>query len=193
MSANSYGIIVEGDYDSAVYGAFIRRLASPNAHIKPLVCRGKTNLMREFPALLRAFEYEVEGNPVDMAVVIRDSDGKDPGEVEAAMRAKLGERRYPFRLNVRIHAVRHAMDAWLLGDVGAISAVSERRRGTRITRLPDTPEDLLRPKEALRNVLADHKVAYTAEVCREIAESTDLELLSERCPRFRLFSELVDC
>jgi hypothetical protein len=193
MSASSYGIIVEGDYDSAVYGALIRRLALPNAHIKPLVCRGKTNLMKEFPALLRAFEYEVEGNPVDMAIVIRDSDGKDPGEVEAQMRAKLEGRRYPFRLDVRLHAVRNAMDAWLLADVDAVNTVSESRRGTRVTRLPDTPENLLRPKDGLRNLLADHKVAYTAEVCREIAQITNLQLLSERCPRFRVFSELVDC
>jgi hypothetical protein len=49
MSASSYGIIVEGDYDSAVYDAIIRRLASPDVHIKPLVCRGKTNLMKRIP------------------------------------------------------------------------------------------------------------------------------------------------
>jgi hypothetical protein len=193
MSANSYGIIVEGDYDSAVYGAFIRKLAAPHAHIKPLVCRGKTNLMKEFPALLRAFEHEVDGHPVDMALVIRDSDGRDPVEVEAQMRVKIEGRRYPFPLNVRLHAVRHAMDAWLLADINAINAASERRGGRRVTRLPDAPEDLLRPKDGLRHLLAEHKVTYTAEVCREIAHATDLQLLSNRCPRFSVFSELVDC
>lgn len=149
--------------------------------------------MMEFPALLRAFEHELEGNPVDMAIVIRDSDGRNPEEVEAQMRSKIEGRRYPFRLNVRLHAVRHAMDAWLLADIDAINTASERRRGARVTRLPDTPEDMLRPKEGLRKLLSDRKVAYTAEVCREIAEITNLQLLSERCPRFRLFSELVDC
>jgi hypothetical protein len=73
MSATSYGIIVEGDYDSAVYDAIIRRLTAPDIHIKHLVCSGKTNLMKEFPMLLRAFEHEIDGNPVDMAIVIRDS------------------------------------------------------------------------------------------------------------------------
>jgi len=193
MSAGSYGIIVEGDYDLAVYDAIIRKLASPHVHIKPLVCRGKTNLMKEFPVLLRAFEHEVEGNPVDMALVIRDSDGRNPDEVEAQMRAKIEGRRYPFRLNVRVHAVRHAMDAWLLADVNAINTASEKRRGTRVTRAPDAPEDLLRPKDGLLNLLTDHKVTYTAEVCREIAQETDLQVLSERCPRFRAFAELVDC
>jgi hypothetical protein len=193
MSASSYGIIVEGEYDSAVFDAIIRRLTSPGVHIKPLVCRGKTNLMKEFPVLLRAFEHEVEGNPVDMAVVIRDADGKNPDEVEAQMLAKIQGRRYPFRLNVRLHAVRHAMDAWLLADVNAITTASQRRQGKRVTRSHDAPEDLLDPKEGLRKLLTDHKVTYTAEVAREIAQEIDLQLLSEKCPRFRVFAELVDC
>src|ERR1700704_6394541 len=124
MSASSYGIIVEGDYDSVVFDAFIRRLTSPDIYIKPLICRGKATLMKEFPALLRAFEHVVEGNPVDMAIVIRDADGKNPEEIEAQMRAKLQGRQYPFRLNVRLHAVRYAMDAWLLADVHAINTAS---------------------------------------------------------------------
>ena len=177
MSASSYGIIVEGDYDSAVYDAIIRRLASPEVHIRPLVCRGKTNLMKEFPVLLRAFEHEVEGDPVDMAIVIRDADGKNPDEVEAQMRAKIQGRRYPFRLNVRLHAVRHAMDAWLLADVSALNTACERRRGKRVTRSHDSPEDLLDPKTGLRKLLSDHRVAYTAEVCREIARETNLQVL----------------
>jgi hypothetical protein len=193
MSANSYGIIVEGDYDSAVYEALIRRLTSPEVHIKPLICRGRTNLMKQFPSLLRAFEHDIEGHPVEMAVVIRDSDGKHPDEVEAQMRAKTEGRPYPFILNVRHHAVQHAMDAWLLADVNAVNTVCERRRGTRVTRLPDDPEGLLRPKEQLRNLLSNHKVPYTVEVCREIAQIADLQMLSDRCPRFRVFSDLVDC
>jgi hypothetical protein len=193
MSASSYGIIVEGDYDSAVYDAFIRRLAAPDVHIKPLVCRGKTNLMKEFPGLLRAFEHEVEGNPVDMAIVIRDSDGNDPREIEAKLRMKTQGRNYPFPLDVRFYAVQRAMDAWLLADASAISAAVEGRGGKRVTRSHDNPEGLLNPKEWLRKLLTDHKATYTAELCREIAQKTDLQVLSERCRRFPVFAELVDC
>jgi Domain of unknown function (DUF4276) len=193
MSATSYGIIVEGDYDSAVYDAIIRRLTSPEIHIKPLVCRGKTNLMKEFPALLRAFEHDVDGNPVDMAIVIRDSDGKNPEEIEAQMRAKIQGRQYPFRLDVRFHAVRHAMDAWLLADANAINTASQRRHGRRVTRSLNSLEDVLSPKNRFRKLLSDHKIACTPELCREIAQESDLQLLSERCPRFRVFAELVDC
>lgn len=53
MSANSYGIIVEGRYDSAVYDALIRKLTSHEIYIKALACEGKTNLMKNFPAYFR--------------------------------------------------------------------------------------------------------------------------------------------
>jgi len=116
MSANSYGIIVEGDYDSAVYDALIRRLTSPHVYIKPLPCEGKPSVMKKFPGLLSAFKYEIGGNPVDMAIVIVDADGKDPLAVEAKMRLKIQDRHYPFRLDVRFYAVPQAMDAWLLAE-----------------------------------------------------------------------------
>jgi Mor family transcriptional regulator len=193
MSANSYGVIVEGPYDSAVYEPVIRRLAAPHAYIKSLECDGKANLMKKFPGLLRTFEHEIEGNPVDMAIVVVDADGKDPVEVEARMQAKIEGRNYPFPLNVRLFAVPQAMDAWLLADIAAISAAARRRGGNPITRTYDNPEVLLDPKEWLRKLLTDHKVTYTAELCREIAREIDLKILSQRCPRFRHFAQLVDC
>lgn len=193
MSANSYGIIVEGQYDSGVYEAIIRKVSSPQIHIKPLPCGGKTNLMREFPGLLRAFEHEVEGNPVDMAIVIRDADGKDPREIERVMQQKIQGRQYPFRLDVRFFAVPQAMDAWLLADLDAINATVQRRGGKAVTKSHDKPEGLLNPKEWLRKLLADHNVSYTAAVCAEIAQSINLQVVAERCPRFPIFAELVDC
>ena len=193
MSASSYGIIVEGDYDSAVYDAIIRRLSSPDVYIKPFVCRGRTNLMTEFPGFLCALEHEIDGDPVEMAIVIRDADGKDPGEVEARMRMKIQERNYRFPLNVRFHAVEKAMDAWLLADPTAISEVVQGKGGKAVRKSHDDPEGLLRPKEWFRKLLTDHKASYTAELCREIAQKTDLQVLSERCRRFPAFAELIDC
>jgi len=193
MSANSYGIIVEGDYDSAVYDALIRRLTSPDVYIKPLPCEGKPNVMKKFPGLLSAFKYEIGGNPVDMAIVIVDADGKDPIEVEAKMQEKIQDRTYPFPLKVRCYAVPQAMDTWLLADASAIDIAVRRRGGKAVTKSHDHPEDLPHPKEWLRKLLTDHNATYTAALCREIARETDLQLLSDRCPRFRVFTELVDC
>src|SRR5260370_35876517 len=193
MSGSSYGLIVEGDYDPAVYDAFIRRLHSPDAHIKPLVCGGKTNLMKKFADLLSTFKYEMSGNPVDMAIVISDADGKDPREVEAKMRAKIQGRSYPFPLDVRFYAVPQAMDAWLLADVNAISEAVQGRSGKPVTKSHDDPEGLLDPKQRFRKLLTDHKATYTAELCQEIAEKTDLQILSTRCRRFRIVAELLYC
>jgi hypothetical protein len=193
MSASSYGIIVEGPYDSAVYDAIIRRLTSPEIYIKALPCEGKANLMKNFAGLLPTFEYQLAGDPVDMAIVIRDADGKDPLEIEEKMRLKVQGRQYPFRLDVRFYAVPQAMDAWLLADANAISKAIQPRGGKRVTKSHDTPEALLDPKKWLRNLLADHKVGYTAAVCAEIAQEVDLQMLAEKCPRFRNFAELVDC
>ena len=193
MSASSYGIIVEGDYDSVVYQALIRRLALPDAHIRPLPCEGKANVMKKFPGLLSTLKYEIDGGPVDMAVVIVDADGKDPVEVEAGMQEKIQGRNYPFPLNVRFFAVPQAMDTWLLADANAISEAVVRRGGQRVTKSHDRPEDLSRPKEWLRKLLTDHNASYTSVLCREIAEVVDLELLAQRCPRFRTFADLVDC
>jgi hypothetical protein len=193
MSASSYGIIVEGDYDSVVYGTLIRRLAPPDPHIKPLPCEGKANVMKKFPGLLRTLEHEIGGNPVDMAIVIVDADGMDPLEVEERMRTKIQGRNYPFPLNVRFYAVPHAMDAWLLADVNAISAAVQVKGGKPVTKSHDNPEGLRDPKQWLRKLLTDHKATYTAELCREIAQRTDLQVLSNRCRRFGVFAELVDC
>jgi len=192
MSASSYGIIVEGPYDSAFYEAVIQRL-SPHACVSARVCDGKSNLTRKFPALLKTFEHELAGRPLEMAIVIRDADGKNPEEIEAQMRSKIANRDYPFGLGVKFFAVPQAMESWLLADVNALNAVSQRRNGKRVTKSHEAPESLRNPKGWFREFLTNQNVVYTAEVAREIAEELDLNTLSVRCPRFRVFSELVDC
>lgn len=193
MSANSYGVITEGSYDAAVYSSIVRRLAPNATHIRALECKGKDDLMKRFSGLLRTFEYDVDNGPVDMAVVICDADGKNPHEVESAMKSSIHGLHYPFRLDVRVHAVRNAMDAWLLADVNAIDSACRARGGRRVTTSPRNLEDMLRPKEAFLNLLSDHKVSYTRQLCKEIAQALDLNVLSQKCPRFQGFAELVDC
>ena len=192
MSATSYGIITEGVYDSAVYEAIIRKL-SPGVPIKTLECGGKTELMKRFPGLLNTFKHCFAEGPVDMAVVIRDADGKKPEEIETQMASKVDAGNYPFALGVQFFAVPQAMESWLLADVNALDAVVRRRCRKRVTKSHDAPETLPNPKERLRNLLSDYNLAYTSELAREIAQKIDLDRLAARCPRFRVFSQLVDC
>jgi hypothetical protein len=104
MSASSYGIITEGVYDSAIYEAIIKKL-SPKIPIQALECGGKSGLLKKFPDSLKVFEYQLAEGPVEMAVVIRDADGKDPEEIEAQMASKIADRACPFALGVQVFAV----------------------------------------------------------------------------------------
>jgi hypothetical protein len=85
------------------------------------------------------------------------------------------------------------MEAWLLADLGAIAKAVQARSSKRVPRTPDAPETLLDPKAALRRLLTDINVDYTTEVAAQIAENIDAQTLSAKCPRFRIFAELVDC
>src|ERR1700740_1602566 len=151
MSASSYGIITEGTFDAVVYGTLVRRL-NPHRYTRVLDCRGKNDLMKRFPGLLRTFEHDFEGGPVEMALVIRDADGKDTAELEWQMRASIEDLHYPFRLDVRFHAVRNAMDPWWRADSSAIDRACVARGGRHVTSTPRNLEDVLRPKEMFRQL-----------------------------------------
>lgn len=191
MPADRYGIIVEGKYDSAVYEELILRIASHAVRISSRFCEGRSRLIERFPGLLEAFRYAGTGGPIDMAIVIADADGQNPIEFERRLRSKIEGRDYPFI--VHFHAVQHAMEAWLLADVDAFNRVAMRRTGRRIGSSHQRPEDVLDPKRMLRELLAYVKIPYTSVVGAEIAAEIDLRILDERCSRFRLFAELVDC
>lgn len=191
MPANSYGIIVEGESDSMAYEAIIRNLASHDVRVKPLTCGGRARLMQKFPAYLEALKREVSGGPVDMAIVIQDADGRAPDELENTMRSRIKGRRYPFP--VHCYVARQAMEAWLLADVNAINTVIKKRAGKQITRSRSAPEDLPNPKVVFRQMLTEYSVGITPMVCSEIAKEIDLDVLSQACPRFPAFAELVDC
>jgi Domain of unknown function (DUF4276) len=191
MPGNSYGIIVEGGYDSAVYCSLVRKLASHEVRIFTRPCEGKPDLMKKFPGFLQAFKYQLLEQSIDVAIILVDSDGGDPTELEEKMRSRIASRQYPFE--VHFHAVQHAMEAWLLADPGAITNAIRARSSRRLPRTPDAPETLQDPKAALRKLLTDAKVDYTSEVAAQIADNIDTQTLSARCPRFRIFTELVDC
>lgn len=191
MPASNYGIIVEGEYDSSAYQAFIRKITSHEVKIVPSLCDGKPNLMRKFPGLLEAFKYQLAGVPIDIAVVIVDADGQDPLGTERAMRSKIADRHYPFE--VHCYAVQNAMEAWLLADARAINDVTQRRAGKVVARTHDTPQNLLDPKPVLRKLLEEKRVAYTSAVAAEIAGASDPQVIVQKCPRFRQFAELIDC
>jgi len=182
----TFGVVVEGAYDVGVFEELIPKIRPATAWA--MEGRGRSRLMSRFPNLLRMFEYRtMSAGPVDRALVIRDSNGKDPTLVEAEMRAKIAGLTYGFPRGVEVHAVQQETETWLLADPRAISQVAGR--DARAVRGP--LEQRHHAKEALMDVLTEVKLSYTPEVCRRIARAIDLPTLRTACPAFVLFEQKV--
>lgn len=183
------GIVVEGNYDAAIISALIPRIhPGPVSILAPIVVGGSGPLMSRFPDYLRALGWANAGSPVDKAIVIRDSNAKDPAKVENDMQAKIAGRSYSFPRGVRLHAVRREIETWLLADGAAISVVA----GGRTTSMPPGPlEGIQDAKARLQRVLTAVRLPYTPGVCAEIAKTLDLDVLRTSCPNFRVFEQKV--
>lgn len=136
----------------------------------------------------------MEGRPVEKALVIRDSGGKDPKIVEAELIRKVQERSWGFSYGVHVCIVRRELETWLLADVAAVNVVAEKRGGRAVAEVQATLEEIECPKERLRQLLSGARLECTEKVCAEIARSLSLDTLSYRCPSFRVFKrQVVDC
>jgi hypothetical protein len=179
----SYGLIVEGIYDTPVYETLTLRLNSPDARFFTLECGGVGNLMTRFPKLLRFLEVIDDGNPVDKALVIRDSGNRPIAQVEAEMLAKIVGMEYRFPRGIEVCAIRQETEAWLLADERAISAVSGNVAGTVNGNLEDMPNS----KERLIRILSRVRLDYLPSTLGAIAGYANLETLRYRLPAFRSF------
>lgn len=194
MPDQSYGIVVEGDKDIAVYEELIRKIYPEKLEVVPRQTAGVSGLMRLFPVLLRDFEHIRQGRPTDKALVIRDAGSRDPASVEQQMSEKIQGRRFSFPRGVQLFAVRRTMETWLLADEEAVNSVVLSRGGRRVTRIQETLEDIADAKGRFRRWLSEAKLPFDPQVCREIARQVKLGTLRYRCPSFRSFERKVtDC
>jgi len=182
----SYGLIVEGDGDAEVFQKLLPMVNSPDAAVYPLICGGIKQLMKQFPELLRRFEYVHNGEPVDRALVIADCDNKSIHDVLSELQSRLGNRTYKFTQGLRFVVVRRKLDTWLLADEKAINA-ARQGRGQQIQRVNDVLEDLMHPKERLQRIMSAAKLIYTPATLGRIAENIDVAVLTDRVPSFRSF------
>lgn len=187
----SYGLIVEGEGDQHVFENLIKKVNSPDSAIYPLPCGGVGRLMKEFPALLKRFEYIHNLGPVDGALVIRDADNKSTEKVLAQMREKLQNKTYKFPHGVELCCVNRKVDTWLLADETAINEVSRLRGGKPVQRINQDLEDIVHPKELLQKILSAAKLKYSPAVLGEIAACVRLEQLETRVPSFKHFKRSV--
>jgi hypothetical protein len=179
-----FGIVVEGPCDELVLRELLPRCLGADCEIESRAWGTNGGVTRKFCNSLNEFKYL----GIDKAFVVRDSDGKDPSVLKADMQARIGSRQYPFPVNLIV--IVQELEAWLLADEGAISAVTSRP----VPRQPDPIEAIASPKERLKRLLSP-TVVYTKEVARSIAAAiVDIGRVADRCPVFKTFWNLVsDC
>ena len=189
-SPRSFGVIVEGTYDEPVYAELIRRICGgepPTVVFRPTT--GSIHVQK-YTGLLRSLEHVILGNPVDRALIIRDSDQRDPAAVESKIRDGI-RANFAFPGGIEVHAVRREMETWMLADDQAISRVAERSGGRVVPPVHETLEDIAHPKERFQKVLRSAGLLYLSTVCGEIARELDLATLRYRCPGFVTFERKV--
>ncbi len=194
MPPSSYGIIVEGPYDVAIFPELIRRICSRDVHIVPRPCYGKDSLWKNLLVHLRNLQDEMQGRGVEKALVIRDSGGKPPKNVEAELNQRIKARPWTFSHGVHVCIIKREIETWMLADVSAVNAVAATRGGRQVAEVQGILEDIEEPKERLKRLLSKAKLDYTEQVCAEISRLLRLDTLRYRCPSFCIFEQQVtDC
>lgn len=184
----TFGIVVEGTRDVAVYPAIIQKIRPDVGQVLPWPCGGVPALLNKFVGVLRGFEY----NLVDKALVIRDSGGKDPNVAEGALKDRLDRSGFKPKFPVHFYATRSMVETWLLADEQALSKVALSRGRTRIVKAISTPlEEIMNPKPSFLGMLSQAGLPADDRVYEEIASIADLDRIAERCPRFAEFREHV--
>lgn len=150
------GIIAEGAKDEPVFEELVPKIEPAVVKVVVRPTRGKPRFLAVFPQLLWSFQHIEPGGPADRAIVVRDANGDDPAEVEAAMRMRLEGRRYPlFRRGIEFHATRRETETWLLADVEAINRVAVSKGGHRVNAVAGPLENIPNAKERFRSLLRE--------------------------------------
>jgi hypothetical protein len=185
-----FGIVVEGSRDAAVYPVIIRRIRPDVEHVVARPCGGVPALPAKFVGWLKHFQYK---HLIDKALVIRDSDRKDPGTVEASLKGRLEELGFEPAFPVHFYATRCMVETWLLADEEAVNKVALSRGRTRSVKPVNKQlEDIVDPKTLFLAVLKQVGLTADDAVYEEIASAADLDRIAERCPYFCEFRKHVD-
>lgn len=178
------GLVVEGIYDEAALVELVRKCHESEVDVFCRPCGNAIQLMKKFPGFLESFRHVKEGGPVDNAIVIRDADQKDVNALIGRMENRISGRIYPFALHLLV--VVQELEAWLLADEEALTLITGKPQ-----RVVPNPESLTNSKARLETILSDVNIGYTAEIARKIAAAARVDVLSARCPSFKLFQNAV--
>ena len=180
------GIVAEGlpDTDVKIISELIKKILSDDPELYVYPGRDKPNVIKKY----RDWLEDCRKKNVDKALVIVDQDLSCIKIIVEKMQKKIEGRQYKFP--VKFHVIERMLETWLLSDEKAISAVVRKN----VPRVNETLEDIINPKNKLKEILSRAKATYTPETLRKIAEESDIERIAYRCPGFRRFRQLVlDC
>ena len=151
-----------------------------NCFVRPH--EGKQDLQQSIPRKIRAASKK---DITTGFIILQDQDSNDCRVLKSQLvglceNAQQGNKAVPYKVRI----VCHELEAWYLGDMGAIEQVFPRfhaanYRGKKKFRQPD---DCNNPKQELKKIVGDYPQIATA---RAIAPHLDIE--DNRSPSFRCF------
>ena len=191
-----FGIVVEGEYDSAVYSTLIRQIRPGVDKVLPITCGGVVRLQQKFVGWLKHFQWHPDYNyKVGKVLVVRDSDCRDSQAVEEELDDILSQSGFQksLKLPVHFHATKCMVETLLLADESAVNAVARQRGRSRPSAqsVRDPLEGTVNAKGLFQRMLSQAQLPADLAVYAEVAAAADIERIKERCPNFRRFIECV--
>jgi len=185
------GIVVEGPSDAAAYSKLIPRIRPIIENVLSRPCGGKSPLGQKFVGFLEEFQDLT----VEKALVIRDSDCRDPRIVEEKLELRLRESGYRPPFSVYFYATNCMLETWLLADESAVNRVAQNRAKPPRAQPIDGPLEGRRDAQALfHRMLSQAQLPADPAVYAEVATVADINLIQRRCPYFQHFvTRVLDC
>ncbi len=188
----TFGIVVEGSADAAVYETLIRKIRPEVGSVLSRPCGGVARVRRQFVGWLKNFEWH-SGYQVEKAFVICDSDCGEPQSAEGELARILDQSRFQPTFPVHFYATRCEVETWLLADESAVNLVAQQRQKTAAAQVVAGPLEGIRDaKESFRRMLSQARLPADPAVYAEVGAAADMDRIMQRCPYFRQFIDRVN-
>jgi len=147
---------------------------------------------RKFVGWLQNSQWH-SGYNVGKALVVRDSDCRDPRAVEDELVRILDQKGFREKLTLPVHfyATRCMVETLLLADENAVNAVARQRGKVPSAQpVPDPLEGMTNAKALFLRMLSQAQLPADPAVYAEVATAANINRIKQRCPYFQRF---VDC
>ena len=188
-----FGIVVEGESDSVVYRALIRRIRPDVDLVLSQPCQGVAGVRRKFVGWLKYFQWH-SGHQVGKALVIRDSDCDASRPLEDELGRILDQSGFRKKLTLPVHfyATKCMVETWLLAERARSTTL--HCSGARLHLLNAVADPLEGATNAKRpcsgGCSPQARLPADPAVYAAVAATADIDRIKQRCPYFQQF---IDC